>query len=238
MTTVVLAAPIIKFGIVQIAFRANTVNNATQLLQSANVIFWDFDGVIKDSVDVKTRAFEALFLPYGTEVAAQVRVHHEAHGGVSRFEKMPLYLTWAGLEVTESTVMAWCDRFSEVVLQAVIDSPWVPGVPDYLETHYQQQHFVLVTATPQAEIEVILHCLGITHWFRQIFGAPTSKAEAIGQVLDQHQVSPPHVLMIGDAESDWMAAKHHDVSFLLRRTDINHPLQSRYPGDQFEDLKG
>jgi phosphoglycolate phosphatase-like HAD superfamily hydrolase len=207
------------------------------ILERFKLVFWDFDGVIKESVDVKTRAFEALFSPYGAEVAARVRAHHEAHGGVSRFEKMPLYLTWAGLDAREATVRTWCDRFSEVVLQAVIDSPWVPGVPDYLETHYKQQHFVLVTATPQTEIEIILHRLGVTHWFRQVFGAPNRKAEAIGQVLDQQQVSHSHALMVGDAESDWMAAKHHDVSFLLRRTEINYPLQRRYRGDQFKDLR-
>lgn len=207
------------------------------VLKQFKLVFWDFDGVIKESVDVKTRAFEALFSPYGTNVASRVRAHHEANGGVSRFEKMPLYLNWVGLDVTESVVSAWCARFSDVVLQAVIDSPWVPGVPDYLETHYGQQHFALVTATPQTEIEVILHRLKVTHWFRQVFGTPTLKAEAIGQVLEQQQVPPNHALMVGDSESDWMAAHQHDVAFLLRRTEINHVLQGRYPGYQFKDLR-
>ena len=30
---------------------------------NARVIFWDFDGVIKDSVPVKTEAFRKIFLP-------------------------------------------------------------------------------------------------------------------------------------------------------------------------------
>ncbi|WP_276613020.1 HAD family hydrolase [Cylindrospermopsis raciborskii] len=210
--------------------------SSRQIISSANLVFWDFDGVIKESVDVKTRAFEALFLPHGSEIAAKVRLHHEANGGVSRFEKMPLYLTWAGIEPTESTVKVWCDRFSDLVLQAVLESPWVPGVPDYLETHYQQQHFILVTATPQTEIDVILHRLGITHWFRQVFGAPTRKAEAIGLVLNQQQISPQYALMIGDAESDWNAAQSHGVPFILRLTKINRALQDSYIGIKFENL--
>jgi|TARA_Y100000310_G_C20511448_1_gene729077 beta-phosphoglucomutase-like phosphatase (HAD superfamily) len=47
------------------------VNNQLSLgnfFNKAKVIFWDFDGVIKDSVNVKTRAFEKLFLPFGENV--------------------------------------------------------------------------------------------------------------------------------------------------------------------------
>lgn len=36
-------------------------------------IFWDFDGVIAESVNVKTEAFYNLYLPYGIEIAEKVR---------------------------------------------------------------------------------------------------------------------------------------------------------------------
>ena len=45
-------------------------------------IFWDFDGVIKDSMTVKSDAFEQLFLPFGENIAKKVRTHHEANGGI------------------------------------------------------------------------------------------------------------------------------------------------------------
>ena len=73
---------------------------SVEYLKSAKTIFWDFDGVIKDSVVVKSDAFEQLFLPFGDEVAISVREHHEANGGMNRFEKLPIYLKWAGEEVT------------------------------------------------------------------------------------------------------------------------------------------
>ena len=70
------------------------------------LIFWDFDGVIKDSVDVKTQEFVKLFESSGSHVAEQVRLHHEANGGISRFEKLPLYLHWAGEDPTEDRTNA------------------------------------------------------------------------------------------------------------------------------------
>ena len=41
-------------------------------LKSAKIIFWDFDGVIKDSVEVKSAVFGQLFLPFGKIVAKKV----------------------------------------------------------------------------------------------------------------------------------------------------------------------
>ena len=42
---------------------------AVELLKNYDVIFWDFDGVIKESVEVKSNAFEQLFSPFGKEVS-------------------------------------------------------------------------------------------------------------------------------------------------------------------------
>lgn len=206
------------------------------LIGRAELIFWDFDGVIMDSVSVKTSAFEKLFLPYGQKIAHRVAEHHKVHTGLSRFEKMPLYLTWAGENVTDGLIGKFCDLFSEAVFQSVIESPWVSGVNEYLCRHYQEKYFVLVTATPQLEIEKILSTLEINHFFRQVFGAPMLKKDAIRSILAKQKVKPDSTLMIGDAETDLLAAQANSVPFLLRRTKENQHLQNRYDGPQFDDL--
>ena len=50
-------------------------------------IFFDFDGVLAESVQVKSDAFFKLYLPYGEEVAQKALNHHINNGGMSRFEK-------------------------------------------------------------------------------------------------------------------------------------------------------
>ena len=37
-------------------------------LKGKQLVFWDFDGVIKDSVSVKSMGYEQLFMPYGEDV--------------------------------------------------------------------------------------------------------------------------------------------------------------------------
>lgn len=210
--------------------------DVVQYLREASLIFWDFDGVIKDSVDVKTSAFERLFLPYGADIASRVRQHHRSNGGVSRLDKMPLYLTWAGEPASVAQAEEFCDRFAKSVLQAVIDSPWVPGVREYLLGHFTEQYFVLVTATPQDEIEQILAVLELSHCFREVHGAPTKKTHAIKAVLTRLQCVPAQALMIGDTETDWQAAQANAVPFLLRRTPLNLSIQASCVGPMFDDL--
>ena len=208
----------------------------SRVLASANIIFWDFDGVIKDSVDIKTEAYENLFQPYRPEIARRIREHHEANGGVSRFDKIPLYLEWAGQSASPEQIEKCCQQFSQAVVQAVIDSPWVPGVRECLLKHYMDQYFVLVTATPQDEIEKILCSLQLSHCFKEIFGAPTKKDRAIKEVLERLKCSPDETFMIGDSESDLLAAQANSVRFLLRRTPRNGRLQATYQGPTFDDL--
>jgi HAD superfamily hydrolase (TIGR01549 family) len=205
-------------------------------LKKALIIFWDFDGVIKDSVEVKADAFEKLFVSFGKEVSSKVRSHHESHGGVSRFEKIPLYLSWAGVVATPEKTEEYCQKFSELVFKEVVESRWVPGVKEYLDTHHAKQHFVLITATPQAEIEEILTRLGINNYFRRIYGSPKSKAEAMAEVLKEENVPALETFMVGDAEHDFSAANANNVPFILRSAFYNKPLQKIFTGLTFENL--
>ena len=210
--------------------------DAVQFISSRAIIFWDFDGVIKDSVHVKTEAFAQLFSAYGLDIVGRVKSHHEANGGMSRYEKIPIYLKWAGLSCDKDRVDQFCALFAELVTETVIDAPWVPGVKEYLLDHCELQYFVLVTATPQPEIEVILDRLGIAQCFRRVYGAPMRKTDAIAKVLSAKHADLSDMLMIGDSEADLLAAETNCVPFLLRRTRLNRLLPSSYGLPQFEDL--
>jgi phosphoglycolate phosphatase-like HAD superfamily hydrolase len=206
------------------------------LLEEYKIIFWDFDGVIKDSVNVKSLGYEKLFSSFGKEVVNQVSQHHEAHGGVSRFQKIPLYLNWAGQPSNPVQVEKYCERFSKMVQQAVIDSPWVPGVHEYLKSHYSSQCFILITGTPQKEIEEIIGALDLNLCFREVHGAPKEKAVVIKDVLNRLHYLPEQVLVIGDSGTDLHAAQDNKVSFLLRKTAFNQDLQKQFQGPSFENL--
>lgn len=203
---------------------------------NTKLIFWDFDGVIKDSVSVKTDAFFRLYLSYGAEVAERVKKHHEENGGMSRFEKFPIYISWAGEEPTVDKINEFCEKFSRIVFKNVIDSPWVPGAEKYIRLNSNNQIFVLVSATPQTEIKQILQALDLLKSFATVFGAPTGKKEAIRITLEKYKISPMDCLMIGDATADMEAARSNNVPFLLRLHATNRHILEKHKVNFVEDF--
>jgi len=197
------------------------------LIESIDFVFLDFDGVIKDSVEVKSDAFEQLFLPFGKDLARRVRKHHELNGGMSRFDKFPIYLRWAGQSPSQSLITSYSNKFSCLVKQKVIDSEWVLGIIDYLQSNMNRKIFFLVTATPQQEIESIIDNLEIRQYFKEVIGSPTKKEDAIRMLLTDYSIEPEQAVMIGDSSSDYYAALANQVSFILRRTKLNRNLQEK-----------
>jgi HAD superfamily hydrolase (TIGR01549 family) len=200
---------------------------SVEYLKNAKTIFWDFDGVIKDSVVVKSDAFEQLFLPFGDKVAISAREHHEANGGMSRFEKLPIYLNWAGEEVNAELIDEYATKFSQLAKQKVINSEWVDGISDYLERNYNRQYFFLITSTPQHEIEDIIDKLNISRYFKRIIGSPTTKKDAIKNIIVNYSIKPEESIMVGDSVSDYEAAVLNQTAFVLRKTNLNQDLQKK-----------
>lgn len=204
-------------------------------IASFKALFFDFDGVIKDSVEVKSDAFYYLFFSFGKELALRVKKHHEYNGGMSRYDKLPIYLKWAEQPTDEITIEKYASKFSQMVSQRVIDSPWVCGVLDYLQNKCNK-HFYLVSATPQEEIELILKVLNIDSQFEEIVGSPTEKGVAIGNIMNQYHLLPNDCVMIGDAKSDYKAAIENSISFVLRKTSLNTVLQEKLGCEMIDDF--
>mgnify|MGYP001185878755 CR=1 FL=1 len=210
-------------------------NNFHFHIQKYKYIFWDFDGVIKESLDVKTNAFENLFKSYGPEIAERVRNHHLENIGISRYKKIPLYLSWVNEPISNQNIRTFCKNFSEIVVENVIKSPWVPGFLEFINSTYGIKSNMLVTSTPQKEIDMILKKLDIQIFFEKVFGAETAKNKSIRICIDRMKIDQCDCLMIGDTETDLKAAEENNISFLLRKTHLNNKLQSNMTMNQFSN---
>jgi len=199
-----------------------------QLVADSNAIFIDFDGVIKDSVELKATAFQTLFSESSLKISDLIENHHLENGGMSRFEKIPLYLSWSGINPSDENIIQYCIQFSNIVKKAVINSPWVPGIINFLESMSKTKRIFLLTATPKEEIDAIIKELRIEHFFNKVYGSPTSKIESMRFVLKKFSINPNEAIMIGDSYKDYEAAKLNNVTFALRRTNLNNKLQSQY----------
>ena len=81
------------------------------LVEKSKIIFFDFDGVIKESIEAKSEAFMDMIPSITNNLRKKIKAHHELNGGISRFKKIPIYLEWAGLESTEYNI----SKFSKFI---------------------------------------------------------------------------------------------------------------------------
>tara|TARA_B110000238_G_C16002083_1_gene384943 strand:- start:208 stop:858 length:651 start_codon:yes stop_codon:yes gene_type:complete len=207
-----------------------------QIFKRFNTVFWDFDGVIKDSVEVKNIAFERLFSECDKKTLIAIRNHHKENSGLSRFEKIPIYLSWAGKNTSSKNIQKYCQKFSTLVKDSVIDSAWVPGVKKYLKNNYLKKNFIIITATPQDEIVEILIELSIQNYFVAVYGSPITKINAISNSMKVFKCKDEGAIMIGDSLIDYEAAVENNIFFALRQTQHNLSLQKSLDCFKFKDF--
>lgn len=190
-------------------------------------LFFDFDGVIKESVKAKGDAFEDLFSSFGRDLAARVRQHHELNGGVSRYDKIPLYLKWAGIIPNSSLIEKYSEKFSQLAKRRVIESEWVSGVYQFIFEAVRSRDLFLLSATPHEELHEIVDEVGLQGCFRKIVGSPKKKGQAIQEIVEEYSIDNRKAVMIGDSIEDYQAALDNGISFILRRTELNVRLQEK-----------
>ncbi|MBW1676570.1 MAG: HAD family hydrolase [Deltaproteobacteria bacterium] len=177
--------------------------------------FLDFDGVLADSVEVKTQAFTRLFEPYGVEVVAKVIEHHRNHGGMTRDDKFRHYYTeFLGEPLTEEDLADLCQRFARLVVDEVVHAPEIPGAESFLKEWHDQVPCFVISATPEEEIREIVQRRALDVYFRDVLGSPVSKKDNLEAVLNRYALHPGGCIFFGDAESDYRAARQCKVPFL------------------------
>lgn len=180
-----------------------------------DTIVFDFDGVLAESVDVKTRAFSALYEPHGIEVVRQVVAWHLAHGGVSRYEKFRhFHRTFLGRTLAQAEEAELGGRFSALVEEAVIAAAWVPGARKFLEGWHARLPLFVASGTPEEELVRIIERRGMTRYFAGVAGAPRKKGAILRDFLGRSGAASERMLMVGDAMTDYDGATEAGVPFL------------------------
>jgi beta-phosphoglucomutase len=179
-------------------------------------IIFDFDGVILESVSVKTEAFRTLFsfVPDHVEEIVQFHINN---GGMSRFDKFRyIYKNILKEELSPQTFEILSEKFSAIVLNKVINAPFVPGAYEFLENYHRKILLYVVSATPEEELITIIQKRGLARYFQKIFGAPRKKAECIIEILKLSESSEESILFVGDAKNDYDAARSTGIHFIGR----------------------
>lgn len=200
-------------------------------------IVFDFDGVILDSVGIKTRAFMRLFEGYGDEVVEKVIAHHEANGGISRFRKFEyIYEHFLKKPLGDEEKARLGEEFMAMAFEEVIKAEWIPGALEFLQKYSDRYACFVASGTPQEELRRIVDARGLNSFFVETFGSPTAKPDIVRDILKRHGFEAGEVAFIGDATTDYDAAMETGLRFFGVESGGQNPFPA---GTQvLPDLRG
>lgn len=180
-------------------------------MSRVQVVLLDCDGVLLNSVGIKTEAFRTLFSaePCIDEIVS----FHIANGGISRYEKFDhIYRHFLRRPLTAEDRRQLGRRFEDIVEQAVLNCVEIPGARAFLEGC--QLAKIVVSGTPQEELRRVLSQRGVDRYLAEIHGSPARKPEIIMDILKRHGWQPDQAVFYGDALTDWEAARETGVKFI------------------------
>ena len=188
----------------------------TFYIHNYDYLFFDFDGVILDSLDIKTEAFRELYKPYGDDVVSKVVEHHKANGGMSRFEKFKLYhRNFLGITLSDKEINNFAESFANIVYDKVMKAPFIKGAQEYLALcSKRNKHCFCVSGTPEEEIKKVVQERGLTHYFKDIKGSPKNKTDNVRDVIKTYHIDTKRALFFGDAINDLKAAQANNIAFI------------------------
>lgn len=185
-------------------------------MKKYDAVFFDFDGVILDSVDCKTEAFKALYRPFGKEIEKLVESYHLKHGGVSRYEKFKYFQkNLLKSDYSKGKINQLADEFSKLVFEQVLKAPYLDGALSSLKKLKEEEiPCFVVSGTPEIELHEIMQKRDLDKFFKSAYGSPKDKTTILRLIFQKNNFSPVQCLFIGDAMTDFIAAQNQNIPFL------------------------
>lgn len=199
---------------------------------------YDFDGVVCDSVNIKTDAFLELYRLESEQNKFRIKKYHLENGGISRFEKLKYFEnTILNRDISQSELLVKAEKFSLLVKQKVIDSNYIPGIIQFLNINSSRRLQFVCTGTPENEIVEIVKSKNLNGYFNDVYGSPKTKVEIIERILKEYKLAKTQCLFFGDTLTDFNAARMTNIDFFGIRNDSTSFPNNTVTIENFYDNK-
>jgi phosphoglycolate phosphatase-like HAD superfamily hydrolase len=196
---------------------------------SPEAIFFDVDGVLIDSLQVKGEAFALAFADYPSARDSIIEFHL-ANGGVNRIDKISrIFANINGREATDAELSERVRAFRKAVVEQVVAAPEISGANAALAHWSALAPLHAVSATPADELELILQRRRIAQYFTSINGWPPKKTELLPLLVRRFGYTPGRCITVGDSAEDEAAASAAGTLFVRVVTTTENRMQETFP---------
>jgi HAD superfamily hydrolase (TIGR01549 family) len=184
---------------------------------TVKAIIFDFDGVIAETMDMKTEAFVHLFKDQSKETVQKIVKLHLDNGGMSRYEKFRIiYKEFLNENISKDKEEQLGKEFSDFVFEKTIKCPYVKGFMDFIKNNYGRYLFFIASGTPNGEINNVVDERNLRKYFEEVIGSPKTKTQIIKMILEKYNLEKNEVVFIGDAPTDYHGAEETGINFIAR----------------------
>jgi HAD superfamily hydrolase (TIGR01549 family) len=178
-------------------------------------IFWDYDGVIMDSMPIRTEGFRMLFSDYSDSEEEQLIDYHLENGGLSRYVKIRYFFEKIlHINITEEEVFIWAAKYSLLMLKQLKNpDKLIRQTINFIEANHTNYNFHIVSGSDGKELNEICKAIKIDHFFNSISGSPTPKKKLVKEIIEAKKYSPDECILIGDSKNDFEAAEVNSIHF-------------------------
>ena len=179
-----------------------------------NIIF-DFDGVILDSVPIKTEAYRRLFESFPEEQVGQLIAYHLKNGGVSRYEKIRYFFEKiCNQSITDSEIQMYAQKYSSLTKEELYNPKYLIEDSFYfIQKNYKKFNMHIASGADDSDLKEICKAQGLDKYFLSIHGAPEKKDKIVRSILEVNSYHIENTILIGDSINDHDAAKTNKLQF-------------------------
>lgn len=179
------------------------------------VIFFDFDGVILDSMPIRDYGFRKIFEGYPIELVEKLISYHQLNGGLSRFHKIKyFYNELLKKDISDERIVEYANSFSKIMKEQLTNKKYlISQTVNFIEKNYKHYNLHIVSGSEQNELRYLCEKLGIAKYFITIEGSPTPKNDLVKNRLEIENYNLDEVILIGDSINDYEAANINGLKF-------------------------
>ena len=178
-------------------------------------IFWDFDGVILDSMPIRDYGFAKIFEEFDKNLVDKLLEYHTLNGGLSRYVKIRyFYNILLKKDVSDEKVQELADKFSTIMKSELTNKKYlIKETVEFIKLNYQNYNFHIVSGSDEKELNYLCKELELSQYFKTIEGSPTCKNDLVKNILQKYSYNPKECILIGDSINDYEAANVNNMKF-------------------------
>jgi haloacid dehalogenase superfamily, subfamily IA, variant 1 with third motif having Dx(3-4)D or Dx(3-4)E len=179
-----------------------------------NIIF-DFDGVIVDSMHIRSEGFREIFCEYDEQLVKKLIVYNEINGGLSRFNKIKyFYNEVLNSDISENRIQEYAEAFSKIMKEKLTSKQiLIADTVNFIKQNYSNYNFHIASGSEEKELQYLCKELEIYKYFKTINGSPKTKNELVKNIILENNYCLNDTVLIGDSINDYEAAVINNIGF-------------------------